>query len=159
MIKAIGEQIGRGARGYQHRHHQDDAHGLQAGNRCQRQHREQEVMQQARVDADRTGVGGIKAEQQQIAAQDQQHPRHHSGDQQGLLDIAGGDAQHIAKQDVGEIDVAAGFRHQHQAQGEESREHQADHGVFLDAGFLLHKADRRHRAHAEHKGPKGEGQS
>ena len=60
---------------------------------------------------------------------------------------------------MGEIDVAACLGHQHQTQGKKACEHQTDHSVFLDPGFLLHKADGGHGTHTENKGPERKGQA
>ena len=89
-------------------------------------------MQETGVDADRPCVGRIEAEQHQIPAKHQQQGQHQDGNHQGLLKVCSRDSQNIAKENVGEVDVAARFRHEHQTQREESREDQADHGVFLD---------------------------
>ena len=98
-------------------------------------------------------MGGIKTKHQQISTEQQQHRKHHNRNQQGLMNICIGNTQHVAEQDVEEVDIAPHVRHQDESESEETGKDKADHGVFLDAGFLLDKADCGHRAHPEHKRP------
>ena len=65
-IEAIREQVGRGTGRHQHGHHKNDAHRLQPGDGGKREHRQQQVMQQAGVDADRTGMSGIETKEEKI---------------------------------------------------------------------------------------------
>ena len=89
-------------------------------------------MEHPGVDADRSGVGRVEAEQQEIAAQNQQNGGHRCRDQQRLLDVTGGDPEHVAKENMGQVDVAAGLGDQHQSESKETGEDKTDHGVFLD---------------------------
>ena len=104
-------------------------------------------------------MGGIETEKQQIPPQHQEHYHHQRRYQQRLPDVRTGDAQHVAKKDVGEIDIAAHLRHKNKPKGKETGEHQANHRVFLNPRLLLDEADQGHRSHPEDKCPQGERQT
>ena len=116
-------------------------------------------MKETGVDADRACVRGIETEQQQVSPEQQQQRHNGGADPPGLADICRRDAQNVSEQHVGEINVAAGLRDQNQSERKKACEDQADHRVFLDPRFLLHKADGRHRADTKHERTEGKRQA
>ena len=69
-------------------------------------------MQYPCVDANGACMRGIKAKQHQIPTKHQQRHQDQKRNQQGLNDVGRVDTEHISKQDVREINIAACFRHQ-----------------------------------------------
>src|SRR5699024_7656573 len=88
-----------------------------------------------------------------------QHQRHERdpGEDADLDQIAGGDAQDVAEQDVAEVGVAGRDRDQHQAEREQGGEDDPDRGVLLDPAGPADGPDERDGEHPEDDRPDREG--
>ena len=64
--KAVGEKVSSGTRSHEYRHHQCCPHRLQRGDGSRGEEAEQSELKQTHIDAESTGVIGIKAKQQEI---------------------------------------------------------------------------------------------
>ena len=78
------------------------------------------------------------------------HDRRHAegGDQPALGHIAPRHAEHVAEQDVVEMNLGLDLGVEHDAEAEHAGEHDAHHRVLLDAAVLLEVAGRQRAEHA-----------
>ena len=102
-FEAAAQHKGDDARGDQHGDHQDHPHGLQRGDDGHRQQAQQPVVQQLDRQANHPRMMRIEAVQHEVFALEQHHRQGDAGDQQGLLQLAVGNAQHVAEQNVAQV--------------------------------------------------------
>ena len=89
-------------------------HGLQRGDDGHRQQAQQPVVQQLDRQANHPRMMRIEAVQHEVFTLEQHHRQGDAGDQQGLLQLAVGNAQHVAEQNVAQVLVGIDAREQHQ---------------------------------------------
>ena len=136
-VKPVRQQIADAARRHQHRDHENDAHGLQRDHDRHRQQRQQEVMEHIGAQSDRPGMTGIKAVEQEVAAQREHDGQSQPAHDQRVPQIPRRQPEDVAKQDVVEMQVAFHLRENHEPKRKQPCEHHAHHGIFLHPGVGL----------------------
>jgi hypothetical protein len=97
-------------------------------------------------DADGQAYGArmlrVEAVEQQIAAAREHDQQRSACDDCHLDELTGGDAQHVADEDVVEVLFGLDLGEQHQPEAEHAREHDAHHRVLLHAAVRFEVAGR-----------------
>lgn len=109
--------------------------------------------------ADGAGVLGIEAIEEEVAPLRQHDEQGHAGDQSGFHDVAPGDAQHVAEQDVVQVLVCLDLGHEHEPKAEHAGEDDAHDSIFFHAAVFLEIAREQRAGEAGGEGADSQGKA
>ena len=157
MDKASHQQKRDRPWGNQQRNRQNNPHRLQRRDDGQGDHAQQAVVQQSAAQAAGFSLRWIKGVQQKIPPFETDNQRNHQCDRHRLPNIAEGYSQHIAEQDMVEMNIGLDRYVQHQSGAKHAGEDNPHDGIALESAVIVEKTGRHGAQQTSDKRADGEG--